>query len=153
SKESSNLSLSMILLSRAVLHPLNGMQLWLAASRPGGASLSTPLVISVVDDDASVRAALNNLLRSRGYVVHAFGSAEEFLGSPQLSDTSCVISDVQMSPMNGIELLANMRKRGYAVPFIFITAFFDEGVRARALNAGATGFLAKPFVASKLIAC
>jgi FixJ family two-component response regulator len=114
--------------------------------------LSTPLVISVVDDDASVRAALNNLLRSRGYAVHTFESAEDFLGSPQLSDTSCVIADVQMTPMDGLELLANIRRRGYAVPFIFITAFRDESLRARALKAGATSFLAKPFVPTTLIA-
>ena len=110
-------------------------------------------VISVVDDDVSVRAAMNNLLRSRGYVVHTFGSAEEFLGSACLSDTSCVISDLQMSPMNGLELLANMRMRGYAAPFIFITAFFDESVRAGAMKAGATGFFAKPVAMPKLIAC
>jgi FixJ family two-component response regulator len=71
-------------------------------------SLPTP-VISIVDDDASVRASMNNFLRSLGYVVHTFGSAEQFLGSPRLNDTSCVISDVQMSPMNGLELLANTR--------------------------------------------
>jgi CheY-like chemotaxis protein len=117
------------------------------------ASLSTPSVISVVDDDAAVRAALNNLLLSRGYIVHTFGSAEEFLGSAQLNDTSCVIADVQMSAMSGLELLANMRMRGYAAPFIVITAFPDESVRARAMKAGASGFFAKPFVALKLIAC
>jgi FixJ family two-component response regulator len=118
-----------------------------------GPSLSTPSVISVVDDDASVRAAINNLLRSRGYIVHTFASAEEFLESPYLNDTSCVISDVQMSTMNGLELLANMRMRGYVVPFIFSTAFPDESIRARALKAGATCFLAKPFAAPNLIAC
>lgn len=110
-------------------------------------------VISVVDDDASVRVAISNLLRSRDYVVHAFGSAEEFLGSAQLNDTSCVISDVQMAAMNGLELLANMRMQGYVAPFIFITAFRDEGVRARALKAGATCFLTKPFAPPTLIAC
>jgi FixJ family two-component response regulator len=115
--------------------------------------LSTPSIISVVDDDASVRAAMNNLLRSRGYVVHTFASAEKFLGSPHVSDSSCVIADVQMSGMNGLELLANMRARGYGAPFIFITAFPDESVRARALKAGATGFLAKPFAAPSLIQC
>jgi len=117
------------------------------------AALSTPSVISVVDDDASVRVALSNLLLSRGYIVFAFGSAEEFLGSACLNDTSCVISDVQMSPMNGLELLANMRIRGYVAPLIFITAFPDESVRASALKAGAAGFLAKPFAMPKLIAC
>lgn len=107
--------------------------------------MSRPSVISVVDDDASVRAALNNLLLSRGYVVHMFGSAEEFLGSDYLNDTSCVISDVHMSPMKGLELLANIRVRGCAVPFIFITAFPDGSVCDRAMKAGAIGFFAKPF--------
>jgi FixJ family two-component response regulator len=115
--------------------------------------LSTPSVISVVDDDASVRAATNNLLRSRGYVVHTFASAEEFLHSPHLNDTSCVIADVQMAAMNGLELLANLRAQGFAAPFIFITAFPDEGVRARAMKAGAICFLAKPFAAPSLIKC
>ena len=115
-------------------------------------SLLTPSVISVVDDDASMRASMDNLLRSRGYVVHTFGSAEEFLGSACLNDTSCVISDVQMSPMNGLELLANVRRRGHAAPFILITAYPDESVRACAVEAGAA-FLAKPFAMPKLIAC
>jgi FixJ family two-component response regulator len=115
--------------------------------------LSKLSVISVVDDDASVRVAIDNLLRSRGYVVHTFGSAEEFLGSAQLNDTSCVISDVQMAAMDGLELLANMRMRGYAAPFIVITAFPDESVRARTLKAGATYFLTKPFATPTLIAC
>jgi FixJ family two-component response regulator len=92
-------------------------------------------------------------LRSLGYVVHTFGSAEEFLGSVRLNDTSCVISDVQMSPMNGLERLATMRIRGYAAPFILITAFPDETIRASALMAGAACFLAKPFAMPNLIAC
>jgi FixJ family two-component response regulator len=121
-----------------------------APSRAKETSLSKLSVISVVDDDVSVRAAMNNLLRSRGYVVHTFGSAEEFLGSAQLTDTSCVISDMQMAAMNGLELLANMRMRGYAAPFIVITAFPDESVRSRALNAGATCFLTKPFATALL---
>ena len=96
---------------------------------------------------------MNNLLCSHGYVVHTFGSAGEFLGSARLNDTSCVISDVQMAAMNGLELLANMRMQGYAAPFILITAFPDESVRARALKAGATCFLTKPFAIPTLIAC
>ena len=127
--------------------------LWQAAYRSGGAYLSTPSIISVIEDDASVRASMNNLLRSLGYVVHTFGSAEEFLGSACLNDTSCVIADVQMPAMNGLELLAHMRAQGYAAPFIFITAYPDESVRAHALKAGARGFFAKPFVAPNLIAC
>jgi FixJ family two-component response regulator len=115
--------------------------------------LSTLSAISIIDDDASVRAATNNLLRSHGYTVHTFASAEEFLRSAQLNDTSCVIADVQMSVMSGLELLTAMRAQGRRVPFIFITAFPDEGVRARALKAGAIGFLAKPFAGPTLINC
>jgi FixJ family two-component response regulator len=115
--------------------------------------LSAPAVISVIDDDASVRVATNNLLMSRGYVVHTFASAEEFLASHHLDDTCCVIADVQMAAMSGLDLLANLRARSYQVPFIFITAFPDDGVRARALKAGAVCFLAKPFAAPSLIKC
>jgi FixJ family two-component response regulator len=115
--------------------------------------LSTLSVISIVDDDASVRAATNNLLRSHGYTVHTFASAEEFLRSAQLNDTSCVIADVQMPTMSGVELLMLMRTQGSRVPFIFITAFPDESVRARVLKAGAIAFLAKPFAGPTLISC
>jgi FixJ family two-component response regulator len=117
------------------------------------AILSTHSVIAVIDDDASVRAALNNLLLSRAYIVHTFASAEEFLHSAHVNETSCVIADVQMSGMSGLDLLTDMRKRGHDAPFIFITAFPDDSVRDRAEQAGATCFLAKPFPVSRLIAC
>ena len=115
--------------------------------------MSTLSVISVIDDDASVRAAANNLLSSHGYLVHAFASAEEFLQSARLDDSSCVIADVQMPAMSGLDLLTHMRAKGYALPFIFITAFPEENVRARALKAGAICFLAKPFAGPALINC
>jgi FixJ family two-component response regulator len=115
--------------------------------------LSTLSVISVIDDDASVRAATNNLLSSHGYRVHTFASAEEFLQSARLNDSSCVITDVQMSAMSGLDLLTHLRAQGYAAPFIFITAFPEESVRARALKAGAICFLAKPFAGPQLIRC
>jgi FixJ family two-component response regulator len=115
--------------------------------------LPIPPVISIIDDDASVRAATNNLVSSLGHIVHTFASAEEFLRSAHLNDTSCVIADVQMPAMSGVELLTLMRTQGNRVPFIFITAFPDEGVRARALKAGAICFLAKPFAGSTLIKC
>ncbi|WP_407121596.1 response regulator transcription factor [Bradyrhizobium sp. STM 3561] len=114
--------------------------------------MSTPL-ISVVDDDASVRAATENLLKSRGYDVQIFSSAEALLLSPQLAETSCVITDVQMSAMSGLDLLAEVRTRGYDAPFIFITAFPDERVRASAMDAGAMGFLAKPLGGKELLKC
>jgi FixJ family two-component response regulator len=115
--------------------------------------LSTLPVISVIDDDESVRAATSSLLRSHGYPVHTFASAEKFLRSAHLNDTSCVISDVQMPVISGVDLLTHMRTQGYNAPFIFITAFPDESVRARALKAGAIGFLAKPFAGPGLINC
>ena len=115
--------------------------------------MSVASVISVLDDDPHVRAAVNNLLESRGYIVHTFASAEEFLRSTDSNDASCVIADVQMPLMTGIDLLTQLRARGSATPFIFITAFPDESVRMRALNAGATCFLGKPFAASDLMQC
>lgn len=115
--------------------------------------MSTLSVISVIDDDASVRAATNNLLSSHGYLVHMFASAEEFLQSARLNDSSCVIADVQMSGMSGLDLLSQMRAQGHAAPFIFITAFPEDSIRARALKAGAVGFLAKPFAGTALIKC
>ena len=110
-------------------------------------------VISVVDDDASVRAATNNLLSSHGYMVHTFASAEDFLQSADPDDASCVVADVQMPGMSGLDLLTHVRTQGNGVPFIFITAFPDEGVRAQALKAGAICFLAKPFAGPTLINC
>ncbi|QOZ09443.1 response regulator transcription factor [Bradyrhizobium sp. CCBAU 51765] len=115
--------------------------------------MSAASVISVLDDDPYVRVAINNLLESRGYVVHTFASAEEFLRSSDSNGTSCVIADVQMPLMTGIDLLTQMRAHGSAAPFIFITAFPDESVRVRALKAGAICFLGKPFAASDLMQC
>ncbi|WP_018320298.1 MULTISPECIES: response regulator transcription factor [unclassified Bradyrhizobium] len=115
--------------------------------------MSASSIISVIDDDPSVRLATNNLLTSRGYTVHTFGSAHEFLQSPELETTCCVITDVQMSVMSGVELLTHMRGLGHVTPFIFMTAFPDESVRDRALRAGATCFLAKPFSTPALMQC
>ena len=109
--------------------------------------------ISVIDDDASVRAATDNLLSSHGYLVHTFASAEDFLRSAHLDDSLCVVADVQMPVMSGLDLLTHVRTRGNDAPFIFITAFPDENVRARALKAGAICFLAKPFAGPVLINC
>jgi FixJ family two-component response regulator len=85
--------------------------------------------------------------------VQTFSSAENFLQSGHLNDTSCVIADVQMPGICGLELQTIMRARGYHAPFIFITAFPDEMSRARALKAGAICFLAKPFAGPTLINC
>jgi len=110
-------------------------------------------VISIIDDDASVRVATNRFVRSLGYVTHAFASADEFLRSPQFKTTSCVIADVHMPGMDGVELQRRLRVQGSRLPFIFITAFPDEGVRERALQGGAVDLLTKPFDAATLIKC
>jgi FixJ family two-component response regulator len=110
-----------------------------------------PSVISVVDDDASVRAAADNLLSSHGYLVDTFASAEEFLQSNQLNHSLCVVADTQMPGMGGLELLTQMRTLGHKAPFILITAFPKASLRAQALKAGAICLLAKPFAGSVLI--
>jgi FixJ family two-component response regulator len=115
--------------------------------------VSTLSLISVIDDDASVRTATENLLSSHGYLVHTFASADGFLRSARLNDSSCVVADVQMSAMSGLDLLAHMRILGNDTPFVFITAYPDESVRSQALKAGAICFLAKPFAAPVLIDC
>jgi FixJ family two-component response regulator len=115
--------------------------------------LSTLSSISVIDDDASVRAGTDNLLSSHGYIVRTFASAEDFLQSAHPDDSACVVADVQMPGMSGLDLLKHVRTLGNDVPFIFITAFPDESVRDRALKVGAVCFLAKPFAGPVLIGC
>jgi FixJ family two-component response regulator len=111
---------------------------------------NTP-VISIVDDDEAVRLALRSLVRSLGYVSNVFASAEEFLESSRLNETSCLISDVQMPGMNGIELQGRLKRLNCRTPVIFVTAFPDERNRTRALEAGAIGFLEKPFEGRTMI--
>jgi FixJ family two-component response regulator len=108
-------------------------------------------LISIIDDDASVRVATSSFVRSHGYNVDTFASAEEFLESSHLNDTSCVIADVQMSGMSGVDLQTHLVAQGYRAPFIFMTAFPGESIRSRALKAGAICFLTKPFDGSTLI--
>jgi FixJ family two-component response regulator len=110
-------------------------------------------VISIIDDDTSVRVAANRLVRSLGYVAHTFASAKDFLQSPNVDDTWCVIADVQMPGMSGVELQSLLNAQGRDVPMIFITAFPEESIRTRALEGGAIGFLSKPFDGQVLIEC
>jgi FixJ family two-component response regulator len=110
-------------------------------------------VISIVDDDASVREATKGLVRSLGYRAATFGSAEEFLGSERLHDTACLITDVQMPGLSGVELQSRLIEDGHRMPVIFLTAFPEDRVRDRALGAGAYGFLSKPFDEENLIGC
>ena len=94
-------------------------------------------LIAVVDDDASMRGALRNLLRSVGFRAAAFASAEEFLQASQIQDTACAIVDVRMPGMSGLELQQHLATIQYPIPLIFITAHGDAEARARALRAGA----------------
>ena len=108
-------------------------------------------VVSIVDDDASIRLATDRLVRSLGYAAHPFASAEEFLESPRLADTRCLILDVQMPGMSGVELQERLLTEGRQIPIIFVTAFPEERSRQRALRAGALCFLSKPLDAPTLI--
>ncbi len=110
-------------------------------------------MISIVDDDKSVRDAAKTLIRSLGYSTATFASAEEFLESGRLGDTACVITDVQMPGMSGMDLQDHLVANGHGTPVIFVTAYPEEKIRTRALKAGAFGFLSKPFSEDSLIAC
>jgi FixJ family two-component response regulator len=110
-------------------------------------------MISIVDDDESVREATKALVRSLGYAAATFASAEEFLRSDRLRDTSCVIADVQMPGLSGIDLQQQLVAQGLALPVIFITAFPDERTRRRAIDAGAVDYLSKPFSDEQLVSC
>jgi FixJ family two-component response regulator len=108
-------------------------------------------MISIIDDDLSVRQATDGLVRSLGYRAATFASAEDYLQSDRMNETSCVIADVQMPGLSGVELQSLLIARGHRTPMIFITAFPEEKVRRRALEAGAIGFLSKPFDEELLI--
>lgn len=109
--------------------------------------------IAIVDDDESVREAITGLLRSLGLSVDAFPSAIEFLSFPAIKDISCLIADIHMPRMTGVELHRRLGELGYAVPTILITAYPDDAVRARALADGVICYLGKPFDDNALIAC
>ena len=110
-------------------------------------------VISIVDDDQSVRDAMESLVRSLGYTAATFSSAEQYLLSGRVSDSSCLITDLRMPGMSGAELQEVLIADGYVTPIIFMTGSRDEAVRTRALSAGAFGFLRKPLDDQSLIDC
>jgi FixJ family two-component response regulator len=109
-------------------------------------------LLSVVDDDESVRESLPDLLREFGFAAQAFSSAEEFLSSGSVDETSCLILDIAMPGMSGPELRQELKRRGQEIPVIFITGQRDEAVRARTLKQGPAGFLLKPFSDAALLA-
>lgn len=113
---------------------------------------SCPL-IAIVEDDSFVREATGTLIRSLGFEAVAFPSAEAFLASAAPDEVSCVITDVQMPGLGGLDLQTNLLARGNRTPVIFITAFPEERLRTQAMSNGAVGFLSKPFKEELLINC
>jgi len=107
-------------------------------------SLKLPL-ISIVDDDEGIRQALKSLIDSVGLRAEVFDSGEKFLNSPNLSQTDCLITDVRMPGMSGLELQERLSAAGRSIPIVFISAHEDKEARARGLRAGAIDFLQKPF--------
>jgi FixJ family two-component response regulator len=110
-------------------------------------------IVMIVDDDDSIRKAVRRLMKSFGFAIETFASAEEFLDSDRLEKTSCLILDVHMPGMNGLELQERIVASSLAIPIIFITAFNDGRTRADALKAGAVGYLIKPFADEELLNC
>jgi FixJ family two-component response regulator len=109
--------------------------------------------IAVVEDDDAVREATIGLLRSHGLVAKGFPSANEFLKSSRIRITSCLITDVQMPEMSGLALYGHLVAIGTPIPTILMTAYPDDKIRARALSAGVTGYLVKPFSEKELLDC
>jgi FixJ family two-component response regulator len=116
-----------------------------------GSANELPL-LSVVDDDESMRESLPGLIKEFGFAARAFSSAEEFLSSGSVDETSCLILDIAMPGMSGPELHQELKRRGEEIPTIFITGQKDETIRARVLQQGAAGFLVKPFSDAALLA-
>src|SRR5260370_16250257 len=108
-------------------------------------------LISIVDDDASMREALVGLVRSLGYEVRDFASAEDFLASNDLGQFSCTITDIQMPGMSGFELKRELSTRHSSLPVIMITSRAEPGIEEKAMSSGATCFLRKPFEAETLL--
>lgn len=108
-------------------------------------------MIAVIDDEELVRKSLQRLLKIAGYPVVAFASAEEFLKSSRLEEFRCVIADIRMPGMSGLDLQSHLNAEDYQIPIIFITAHGDETMRIRAMRDGAVAFLAKPFDNSVLL--
>jgi FixJ family two-component response regulator len=108
-------------------------------------------MVAVIEDDNSYRVAVQRLLKSAGLSVQSFASAEAFLNSGQQHETGCLISDIQMPGMTGLELQSKLNSEHCSIPTIFITAHGDEKMRLQAMRGGAVKFLAKPFDAATLL--
>jgi FixJ family two-component response regulator len=112
-----------------------------------------PSVIAVVDDDEAIRVALRSLLRSVGYEVRLFADAPSFLADAVMQPPDCVLTDIQMPGMNGLDLQREIRRTMPGLPVIVITAFPEEAIRRQAMADGALGFLSKPFETDTILRC
>lgn len=110
-------------------------------------------LIAIVEDDQFLRASLRRLMRSSGYTVETFASGAEFFAFPRLDEFGCLIADINMPGITGLELFRRLMSAGPAIPTILITAYPDEAARTRALNDGALCYLTKPFVDDELMSC
>jgi FixJ family two-component response regulator len=110
-------------------------------------------LISIVDDDPSFGDSLRRLLKALGYAVAVFNSGAAFLASQQLAATACLVADIHMPQMTGVELYSHLIERGHAIPTILVTAYPDDGVRERMLTFGVDCYLTKPLVEAVLIDC
>lgn len=110
-------------------------------------------VIAVVDDDAAIRTGISSLLRSAGYAVRLFGSGEALLDALPEAEPQCVLTDIQMPGLGGLELQAMLAEQYRSLPIIVMTAFPEPALRQRVLAAGAVCFLGKPFEAEELLEC
>ena len=115
--------------------------------------MSEAPLISIVDDDALARDGISELVESLGYRAVTFSSAEHFLRSDVIAETTCLITDMQMPGLNGLELQEALQSQGHQTPVIVITAYPNETHQARALKNGAVGYLSKPFDEQTLIEC
>jgi FixJ family two-component response regulator len=109
------------------------------------AAQTEPKMVTIVDDDEFMRNALQGLMKAVGFSAQAFASAEEFLNSGQQQNTACLIADIRMPGMSGLDLQARLNAEHRRIPTIFITAHGDTSMRMQALRAGAVEFLSKPF--------
>jgi FixJ family two-component response regulator len=116
----------------------------MAGAEEAKTAMSKPTLISIVEDDQPFRESMRKLMTALGYTVEAFPSAADFLASPLLTATACLVSDVQMPGMTGIELHRHLMDAGYTIPTILVTAYPNEVARKRALKGGVVCYLCKP---------
>ena len=123
------------------------------SNRMSEVALSTQNLISIIDDDEGVREAIRGLMRSLGFAAAVFPSASDFLAYSNFRNTSCLIADVQMTGMTGVELYNHLKQSGFAIPTILITAYPNDSVRARVLADGVICYLSKPLDEDALLGC